>query len=1064
MKNETNKSNQSSKQESKWSIVRRILPFLYLAFYFNDEVVPFDVGDCDKSCTDVKNQNGKFSQMYLDTKMKNSRSKISKILIVFILPFILGVLNVTSLIADPRIEETFLYPIGTNINNASGWYYSSSGYPIFINSPSLNFPGYPFADSGNAAVLDSTGNDAYHPFPSIGTTRSAYASCLVRIDSAQRPGDFFLALSSNSGYHGKVHARYKNGSLEFGITKSNASDSNSMTWAGGYQLGQTYYLVLKYKFNSGSFTNDQLSLFIYSADVPNYEPQSPTIGPLTFTTSTDANTIYRINLVQGSSQRAPRLAIDAIVIDTMWEYRRCIFPGCSTDTLNISTGFDHNVNTTYPTGSYDAFWELIETPVPGSNVPRASSVISPYYAWDTQSGSGWISAYPTNNFTVNNPDPLPFYTYQTCFCICENGTQVTLDINVLADDECDIYLDNTFIGFVGNGPQAFQLPPDHFLQVLTLSQGNHCLQIRARNTGAVAMGVNLLGTITGANLLNHACCSNGSKITGMKFNDMNQNGIKESNEPGIQGWIILLNNGSSTVTDAQGNYTFANLLPGSYTVSELLLPGWSQTYPPSGTYNIQFGASTVVGNIDFGNYRQPGCEPVCYTDTLNISTGFNHKTGSPYANHSYDGYWDLVESPLTGLKLPRPAATFNFPGWTMMQGSNWLNPLLLENAPEGGYANNPHPDTTYTFQTCFCVCQDSTPVAFDFRYLFDDSAWVCVDGVRIPYSGPGGGFINPQHYQFTQVLDAGEHCIQLKLRNLGGSPLGVNLNGFITGPNLIKQDCCDSTGSVIGLKFEDKNQNGIRDAGEGVLSNWKIKLTAGSSVQETTTDAYGFYVFNNLPTGVVGSVTEIYNPKVWSKKYPTGSGWNIFLTGSEVEGNLNFGNYNKLSFDGVAEGNFNLELAVCSLTVRHSNPPYEIAGTTACRLNTSGWWIPEFPDTLQFQGGSYYLVVKTPNTLETWSANPVNFANDVHYDFTTSLSMAYGNNMVMVGGKACFFSGDVNQDGTIDVSDIALINNDVMNFVTGDVVTDLNRDQVVDVSDVLLAYNNAANFVSLMTP
>ncbi|MBK6877807.1 MAG: hypothetical protein IPG99_15465 [Ignavibacteria bacterium] len=58
-----------------------------------------------------------------------------------------------------------------------------------------------------------------------------------------------------------------------------------------------------------------------------------------------------------------------------------------------------------------------------------------------------------------------------------------------------------------------------------------------------------------------------------------------------------------------------------------------------------------------------------------------------------------------------------------------------------------------------------------------------------------------------------------------------------------------------------------------------------------------------------------------------------------------------------------------------------------------------------------------------------------------------------------FFSGDVNQDGTIDASDLALIDNDASNFVGGYVVTDLTGDDFVDGTDFALADNNAANFV-----
>ena len=63
-------------------------------------------------------------------------------------------------------------------------------------------------------------------------------------------------------------------------------------------------------------------------------------------------------------------------------------------------------------------------------------------------------------------------------------------------------------------------------------------------------------------------------------------------EPGLPGWTIdLLDSAgaivATTVTDANGNYSFTDVGPGTYTVQEELQPGWIQTSPaPPGTYTI----------------------------------------------------------------------------------------------------------------------------------------------------------------------------------------------------------------------------------------------------------------------------------------------------------------------------------------------------------------------------------------------------------------------------------------------------------------------------------------------
>jgi len=117
----------------------------------------------------------------------------------------------------------------------------------------------------------------------------------------------------------------------------------------------------------------------------------------------------------------------------------------------------------------------------------------------------------------------------------------------------------------------------------------------------------------------------------------------------------------------------------------------------------------------------------------------------------------------------------------------------------------------------------------------------------------------------------------------------------------------------------------------------------------------------------------------------------------------------------------------------------------------------------------YYIEVRHRNALETWSADPVTFVSDnASIAFSVDDIYAYGNNEILVDTDPydvfAFFSGDVNQDGTIDASDLALIDNDASNFVGGYVVTDLTGDNFVDGTDFAIADNNAANFVSAITP
>jgi hypothetical protein len=94
-------------------------------------------------------------------------------------------------------------------------------------------------------------------------------------------------------------------------------------------------------------------------------------------------------------------------------------------------------------------------------------------------------------------------------------------------------------------------------------------------------------------------------ISGMKYNDLNKNGKHDANEPGLANWVIQLKNGTTTVsttTDANGNYTFSNVAPGTYKVREVHQNGWKRmSVNPKA---IVITAGSVVTDVTFGNAQK----------------------------------------------------------------------------------------------------------------------------------------------------------------------------------------------------------------------------------------------------------------------------------------------------------------------------------------------------------------------------------------------------------------------------------------------------------------------------
>ena len=154
--------------------------------------------------------------------------------------------------------------------------------------------------------------------------------------------------------------------------------------------------------------------------------------------------------------------------------------------------------------------------------------------------------------------------------------------------------------------------------------------------------------------------------------------------------------------------------------------------------------------------------------------------------------------------------------------------------------------------------------------------------------------------------------------------------------------------------------------------------------------------------------------------------------------------------------------------LRNSSAPYAIIDSSLNILLGPGTGQNFIFKNVQ-NGIPYFVVVKHRNALETWSASPVTFVNrEASIAFSVDAIYAYGNNEIQVDSSPynvfAFYSGDVNQDGTIDATDISMIDNDAANFTSGYVATDLTGDDFVDGTDFVIADNNAADFVSVVKP
>ncbi len=257
-------------------------------------------------------------------------------------------------------------------------------------------------------------------------------------------------------------------------------------------------------------------------------------------------------------------------------------------------------------------------------------------------------------------------------------------------------------------------------------------------------------------------------------------------------------------------------------------------------------------------------------------------------------------------------------------------------------------------------------------------------------------------------------------------------------PELIKP----TNGSVAAFKPKSVTGNGadscIAVSYSGVNYNTFFMTNKFSSLRSTNSSPLN-------PLGPVRIYTKIID---WLQSVNTGA--KVLDLTAELQGF-----YNQTTNQMVSD--------TVRVFLRNSTSPYAIADSAKAYLSQAGQGSFVFNNATN--GTPYYIQLKHRNGLETWSKTTQSFSsNSMIYNFTTDSAKAFGNNMIKQGSKWVIYTGDVNQNGLIDLSDIVLINNNASLFASGYLVTDVNGDNLTDLSDLILTSNNSGKFVQKVTP
>ncbi len=502
-----------------------------------------------------------------------------------------------------------------------------------------------------------------------------------------------------------------------------------------------------------------------------------------------------------------------------------------------------------------------------------------------------------------------------------------------------------------------------------------------------------------------------ASLEGNVYHDRNDNGIMDPGEEGIANVLIRVTRVGAKAgtgddpfantepifvrTDANGHYEVTALPPGIYEVVEI------NNYPP--------GANPLVDFID-------GKDTVGRVGNQTVGTGQNDRFNQVVLCADEHG----VEYNFGEL---RPATISGYVSLATPEG-DCLDPTDPNHTGIAGVE-------IQLFDIDGNLVASTTTDANGF-YEFDDLA-------------PGAYSI--VEVQPDAYLDGDE-----SIGRVNGQPVGLNpVNDRFVGVDLQSGDagtmynfCEHNPASLKGYVWHDRNDDGIKDAGEEGIAGTVVQLfdADGNLVAETVTDGDGRYCFEDLYAGEY-KIVELQPQNYIDGKESLGAVGNqqrgiveddqfcvINLRGGEQGDNYNFGEIRLGSIEGRVHADVNGDCVFDA-----SQGDRVLSGVTLHLLDSDGNLVAE---TVTDENGNYSFTGLRPGTYSVREFTPNGYLDGAETTGTVS-------------GRSVGQAADDLLSGIVIGSGDAAVNYDFCEHIpaklSGHVWHDQNNDGVMDDSE-----------------